>query len=515
MRLPQHTGNKWITGASQIQPRIHIKIYDGTVRRIFLYPSILYMNPVDKSVVRISVQKQKYNWIHPWKKTDTAEPIGSGFFISENLILTCAHTLLEAIDIRMSTAVTGRQKYPLEIVYYCPDLDIALLRSLEFTSKYWLTLDDTPLKPGDRLKASGYPLASNTVKASEGMFSGYYEYFIQMGTPINPGNSGGPLLRDDLVIGINVQKMNNAENIGFALPIQLYLNQVKIINLEGKNQFLNIPTLGVILNDGTKTYQNYLQMQLPPSDCNFGTDAEETLIQGCVINYISKKSTMYQMGVRDGDLMTKFNGACIDFYGECFVEERGQRIHIKHLLKAFNLRDTINIEFYHLDTKEFQILEIDLSRNIHPYAIKTCYPKFERPEFVIFGGVVFMNLTSNHLQIIPMKAGNDTIATNTLRYQYSAPLREDSRVVVTSVLAKSNAQKDDLINVGDLVKTFGGKEIHTMKDLFEVLDNLKDRYIELVCDIKGRYIFDTELLRKEQINLAKMHGFVQLDQGNE
>lgn len=45
---------------------------------------------------------------------------------------------------------------------------------------------------------------------------------IQTDTPINPGNSGGPLLnRCGEVIGINTAAISGADNIGFAIPINL------------------------------------------------------------------------------------------------------------------------------------------------------------------------------------------------------------------------------------------------------------------------------------------------------
>ena len=59
---------------------------------------------------------------------------------------------------------------------------------------------------------------------TSGIVSGYREAtnnkFIQTDAPINPGNSGGPLIDSNgKVIGINTMILNEAEGIGFAIPI--------------------------------------------------------------------------------------------------------------------------------------------------------------------------------------------------------------------------------------------------------------------------------------------------------
>ncbi|MDG1050887.1 MAG: trypsin-like peptidase domain-containing protein [Planctomycetota bacterium] len=87
------------------------------------------------------------------------------------------------------------------------------------------------LMPGERVVAIGSPLGQ-TYTVSTGIISGLYRevpvpgrrlYFrglIQTDASINRGNSGGPLLNiHGELIGINTVMNSDAENIGFAIPV--------------------------------------------------------------------------------------------------------------------------------------------------------------------------------------------------------------------------------------------------------------------------------------------------------
>lgn len=44
-------------------------------------------------------------------------------------------------------------------------------------------------------------------------------FYGQIDAAINSGNSGGPALQDDRVIGIAFETLDNAENIGYIIPV--------------------------------------------------------------------------------------------------------------------------------------------------------------------------------------------------------------------------------------------------------------------------------------------------------
>ena len=176
------------------------------------------------------------------------EGLGSAFvFDPGGLILTNNHVIENATDIRV---IFGRSKeMAAKVVGRDPPTDIAVL-SVEAKGLPHLSLGDSDsTRVGDWVVAIGNPFGlSHTVSAGIvsakgrtandvrglGDGTGYYN-FIQTDASINPGNSGGPLL--DLagrVVGINTAIRARANNIGFAIPINMVKELLPHLTRDGK-----------------------------------------------------------------------------------------------------------------------------------------------------------------------------------------------------------------------------------------------------------------------------------------
>jgi serine protease Do len=163
------------------------------------------------------------------------EGLGSAFvYDKDGLILTNNHVIEGASDIRVTFGKTREME--AKIVGRDPPTDIAVLRvdAKELPS---LELGNSEaVRVGDWVVAIGNPFGlSHTVSAGIvsakgrtgndvpglGDRAGYYN-FLQTDASINPGNSGGPLLDiQGRVVGINTAIRARANNIGFAVPIDM------------------------------------------------------------------------------------------------------------------------------------------------------------------------------------------------------------------------------------------------------------------------------------------------------
>jgi serine protease Do len=162
------------------------------------------------------------------------EGVGSAFVYDPNgLIITNNHVIEGASEIYV---VFGRKRQvKATIVGRDPRTDVAVIRVEEKNLPFLPLGDSEAVRVGDWVVAIGNPFAlSHTVSA--GIISargrtiqdvkgldeaGYYD-FLQTDASINPGNSGGPLLDTaGRVVGMNTAIRRAANNIGFAIPVNM------------------------------------------------------------------------------------------------------------------------------------------------------------------------------------------------------------------------------------------------------------------------------------------------------
>ena len=157
--------------------------------------------------------------------------LGSGFIVHpDGYVVTNHHVIDRARQITVEL-LDGR-KLPADLISSDPEADLAILKIHSDKPLPALELgDSSDLMIGEPAIAVGNPLGfSHTV--STGIVSALHRDLkdesgsaalsdlIQTDAAINPGNSGGPLLNAyGQVIGINTAIRGDAQNIGFAIPI--------------------------------------------------------------------------------------------------------------------------------------------------------------------------------------------------------------------------------------------------------------------------------------------------------
>lgn len=160
---------------------------------------------------------------------------GSGFLISENLIVTNHHVVGESksVNVKFGNGV----ELLGNVVASNSAKDVALVRVNAVLPKYFSLNKNLP-EVGADVFAIGTPLDQNlSSTVSKGIVSGLREQlpnkFIQSDVNLKPGNSGGPLIdKSGNVVGVAVSGLvinNNTQGINFFIPINDAIAALNII----------------------------------------------------------------------------------------------------------------------------------------------------------------------------------------------------------------------------------------------------------------------------------------------
>jgi len=155
-----------------------------------------------------------------------ANLVGSGFFVESGYVVTNAHVVEGGDDLAVRLPDGPRLK--VTPVKLSRELDLAVLRVAGGDPPAGLPFgDSTALKVGQQVYAVGSPMGEElSSSVTSGIVSGPRRViegrsFVQHDAPINPGNSGGPLLdAEGKLVGVITFKVNNAQGLGFAIPVE-------------------------------------------------------------------------------------------------------------------------------------------------------------------------------------------------------------------------------------------------------------------------------------------------------
>ena len=184
---------------------------------------------------------------------------GTGFIISaDGMVVTNKHVVSDA-EADYTVLTNDSKKYPAKVLAKDPVQDLAVLK-IETDQEIFKTIglgDSSKIQIGQTVIAIGNALGEFKNTVSVGVISGLgrtvtasggdqvevLEDIIQTDAAINRGNSGGPLLNlKGEVIGINTAMALEADNIGFAIPINKVKKAIEQVKSQGRIVY---PLLGV------------------------------------------------------------------------------------------------------------------------------------------------------------------------------------------------------------------------------------------------------------------------------
>jgi serine protease Do len=251
---------------------------------------------------------------------------GTGIILSSSgLIITNRHVIPQGTTNVSVILSDGTQYNNVKVIGETAQddsLDIAFLQIQDLNGRSLVpaTLgNSSDMQVGYPVVAIGNALGQYQNTVTSGIISGYGRSvqasdstgasaenlvdLFQTDAAINEGNSGGPLVNlNGQVIGINTAIASNAQDIGFAIPINDVTGLIKSVEQTGT---LQQPYLGVIYLPITKDVAQQYNLSvnqgawIPPS----GVVGEQAIVSG---------SPADKAGLRSGDIITKIDGTAIN-----------------------------------------------------------------------------------------------------------------------------------------------------------------------------------------------------------
>lgn len=248
---------------------------------------------------------------------------GSGFIISEEgMVVTNKHVVLDK-EAEYTVLTNDGKKFSAEVLARDPLQDLAILKietensisdSGNIIKKLFPLVklgDSDKLQMGQTVVAIGNALGEfrntisvgvisglgRTITASGGGLVETIEDVIQTDAAINKGNSGGPILNlRGEVIGINTATVLDAQNIGFAIPINKVKRAIEQIKSAGE---IIYPFLGVRYVIITESIQKENNLSVSYGAWIVSGEGEPAVVLGSVAD---------KAGLKENDIILEFNG---------------------------------------------------------------------------------------------------------------------------------------------------------------------------------------------------------------
>jgi len=448
-------------------------------------------NKINSSVVRINAEFIELNWQIPYLLNNPEKGQGTGFFIDSQHILTCSHVVNNSKNIYIEIPGITNTKYQGEIIYICPNFDIALIRILNYKSKHFLNLGDSDkLIEGENVFVVGYPISTsqkmenpeNNLKYTTGIISGQQSGFIQTDSAINPGNSGGPLFYKDKVIGINSQKLvrSDVENVGYAVPI----NNYKIIHQSNKEPIIYQSALNIEFNNTEKEMVKLL--------------TNNKFDHGIIVSSIYQNSILEKSGIQKDAILLKINNIDINNYGLLKKRWIGTQIDINNYVDTLKTNSFIELMYFY--NGKIKKTKIKLMPIIKP--IREIYHLFEKVDYYILGGIVFMNFAFNHIN-------NENFD---LYYKFQSTKEQmEPKLFISFIFPNTRANIINNLKMNDFIKEVNNIEVNSIDKLRKALKKPiiinKEEYVKIVNTSNRSIIMSYKEIKEEDKKFSTLYKY--------
>lgn len=440
----------------------------------------------DTSCIRVNVTNQGFNFVRPWEKAPPIKRNGLGAVLEGGRVLVTAELIVNHTYIELEQADTG-EKTPAKVIGLDYEVNLALLAPEDPDSDILegykpLSLAEN-VRVGDTLEVwqledNGTPATTNgeVIKVSIGRYFVDGSYFLtnilRGSLQYRAGSFTLPVAKEGKLVGLLLSYDQNQQtsNVIATEIIQHFLDDID------DGEYGGFPNLGI-------SYAQTLDEQLRKF-----TKIDQ-FEGGVFVRRAAKDGSAAGAGIKTGDVILEVNGFEIDSRGNYDHPEYG-KLNFSHLVRGdAAVGDVLPVKL----VRDGEVMEIDLKLLRKPPEAYLVDPyMFDRgPRFLIFGGVIFQELTLPYL-----KAWGDQWATRAPFKLVHAHAHQDvyeeegrEKLVILSAVIRTPTTLG-YENLNNLILTkVNDQEIHTIKDLKAALENPTDGIHKIEFDEFPKVIY--------------------------
>jgi S1-C subfamily serine protease len=417
----------------------------------------------EDSVVKVLATLRMPNPIRPWTRQDPIEFGGTGVVIEGKRILTNAHLVVYASEVRVQARRGGR---PVDATVEAlgPGIDLAVLKLQD--ESFFDGRPPVPRAPGlpeasAGVAVYGFPIGGSGLSITRGTVSRIvYDAVdvdtaalqVQVDAVINPGNSGGPALVEGRMIGL---VYGQDENIGYVLAneeIDAFLEDVRDGRYDGKPRLLD----------------RFQGLENEALRARLGLAAD---MEGIMVRKPGRDEDCYP--VRQGDVLTRIGDHAIDHEGMVRVADN-LRLPFPYLLPKLAHSGKVPVGVI----REGRELSVDLpvvrgdQRLIRSYA-------GEPSSYFVCGPRVFSPARAQAV-VLYYRADPALAAAHgplVVRRQDRPRFPGEELVVVTAPLLPHRIAKGYRDPIGQVVRDVNGVAIRNLRHLVEVVRDSREEFL--------------------------------------
>ena len=417
-----------------------------------------------KVVVKLNVKSKDIDYAHPLNIYGSDSYTGTGFFISNDTILTCYHVVENAINIEIIFNQTINIQGKIKHIF--PDDDLAIIQleyPLDNDSITILELKNIIKTNDEQVMVVGFPLDSTNVKITKGIISGYQESLIQTDASLNSGNSGGPMVVEEdgnyKIIGVNVSKITgDADRVGYVVPIYRFMILQK--KLLTKEIVIKKPLLFL-------DYQYLVQQEL-----------RKYLFKHCEYNLINKNIGVRFTLINENYYLNKYfkideiliaiNSTFVDNLGNIKFDFYPEKISINDIGLWFVEDDELDFLIYNPIYRKFRNVKIKLEiikNNLTDYFNFDTYPK----SIINNNGLILSIVTKEHINNIKYLNMTTSQAVKIL----SRYLQQQDQFTIYLADLDLERVKNKFIKypLGEIIIEINGKKFNNLEEFMKINEN--------------------------------------------